>query len=78
MTTLKLCVHCRHAEYVPEGTNGAWYCRHPVAGWYRAIDVVTGKNQTVEVPCNTARQIGQCGYDDPKFWEAKDSAIGFV
>jgi len=46
--------------------------------WYRAIDVVTGKNQTAGVPCITARRIGQCGYDDPKFLEAKDCVGGFA
>jgi hypothetical protein len=75
---MKFCKDCRHAEHVQKGTKGQWFCRHPVAGWHRGVDVVTGEDRNQEVPCQAARQIGECGYDPPRFWEAKGGGVGFV
>jgi hypothetical protein len=54
-----------------------WLCRHPVAGWYRDIDVVTRKNQNLEVLCQSARKIGECGAAATRFWQAKSGDVGF-
>jgi len=74
---MKFCKDCRHAEHVPAAAKNDWLCRHPVAGWYRCIDVVTGQMPRKEVQCQTARQIGECGYDEPRFWQPKDTCMTF-
>jgi hypothetical protein len=75
---MKFCKDCRHAEHIQKGAEGQWFCRHPVAGWFRDVDVVTGEDQNLETPCKTARMFGACGFDDPKFWEPADGSAGFV
>jgi hypothetical protein len=73
---MKFFKDCRHVEHLTTDGLDVWLCRHAVAGWSSSIDVVTGENQEVE--CATARLVGGCGRDNPKFWDPKDERAGFV
>jgi hypothetical protein len=75
---MRCCKDCRLAEHLTTDGLNVWLCRHSVAGWSRSIEVVTGDNQEPEVECATARLVGECGSDNPKFWEPKDECAGFV